>query len=103
MHEYSKKNKTKTKTFFFQTEVSHPDKAGSMISFGDVEVARINLGAGLMAHLALGSACHTNRWKLLTFCFGKRFIWQVVSTKINCSSLTAILERTEKSMVISKL
>ena len=49
MHEYSQKNKTKKKTFFFKTEVSHPDKAGSMISFGDVEVARINLGAGLMA------------------------------------------------------
>ena len=49
MHEYSQKNKTKKKTFFFQTEVSHPDKAGSMICFGDVEVARINLGAGLMA------------------------------------------------------
>ena len=50
MHEYSqqKKNK-KNNNIFFQTEVSHPDKAGSMISFGDVEVARINLGAGLMA------------------------------------------------------
>ena len=46
MHDYSK---IKTKIFFFQTEFSHPDKAGSMISFGDVEVARINLGAGLMA------------------------------------------------------
>ena len=44
-----KKKKKKKKTFFFQTEFSHPDKAGSMISFGDVEVARINLGAGLMA------------------------------------------------------
>ena len=43
-----KKTKQK-KNIFFQTEVSHPDKAGSMISFGDVEVARINLGAGLMA------------------------------------------------------
>ena len=42
-----------------------------MISFGDVEVARINLGAGLMAHLALGSACHNNLWNLLTFCFWK--------------------------------
>ena len=48
MHEYSKKNKQK-KAFFFYTEFSHPDKAGSMISFGNVEVARINLGAGLMA------------------------------------------------------
>ena len=46
MHEYSKKQ---TKSIFFQTEYSRPDKAGSMISFGDVEVARINLGAGLMA------------------------------------------------------
>ena len=41
--------KEHTKKNFFQTEFSHPDKAGSMISFGDVEVARINLGAGLMA------------------------------------------------------
>ena len=44
MHEYSQKKKKK-----IQTEFSHSDKAGSMISFGDVEVARINLGAGLMA------------------------------------------------------
>ena len=49
MHEYSKKKHTKKNNIFFQTEFSHPDKAGSMISFGDVEVARINLGAGLMA------------------------------------------------------
>ena len=42
------KKKTQKKNFF-QTEFSHSDKAGSMISFGDVEVARINLGAGLMA------------------------------------------------------
>ena len=46
MNILKKQNK---KNFFFQTEFSHPDKAGSMISFGDVEVARINLGAGLMA------------------------------------------------------
>ena len=46
MNILKKQNKKKT---FFQTEFSHPDKAGSMISFGDVEVARINLGAGLMA------------------------------------------------------
>ena len=46
MNILKKQNK---KNIFFQTEVSHPDKAGSMISFGDVEVARINLGAGLMA------------------------------------------------------
>ena len=44
MHEYSKKKKKKKKKkAFFQTEFSHPDEAGSMISFGDVEVARINL------------------------------------------------------------
>ena len=51
MHEYSqKKTKKQTKkNIFFQTEFSHSDNAGSMISFGDVEVARINLGAGLMA------------------------------------------------------
>ena len=46
MNILKKQNK---KNIFFQTEFSHPDKAGSMISFGDVEVARINLGAGLMA------------------------------------------------------
>ena len=45
MHDYSKKTKKKK----IQTEFSHLDKAGSMISFGDVEVARIILGAGLMA------------------------------------------------------
>ena len=42
-------NILKNNNIIFQTESSHPDKAGSMISFGDVEVARINLGAGLMA------------------------------------------------------
>ena len=45
----TKKTTKKQTNIFFQTEFSHSDKAGSMISFGDVEVARINLGAGLMA------------------------------------------------------
>ena len=66
-----------------------------MISFGDVEVARINLGAGLMASSRPWLCLSYESLEFIDFCFGNWFIWQVVSTKINCSSLAAVLEQTE--------
>ena len=78
-----------------QTEFSHPDEAGSMISFGDVEVARINLGAGLMASsrpwlcLSYESLEFIDFFVLEIGLFGKWYQQQ------NCSSLAAILEQTE--------
>ena len=71
MHEYSQNNKTKKK-HFFQTEVSHPDKAGSMISFGDVEVARINLGAGLMASSRPWLCLSYESLEIIDFLFWKK-------------------------------
>ena len=72
----------KTKKNFFQTEFSQPDKAGPMISFGDVEVARINLGAGLMASSRPWLCLSYESLEFIDFfCFGNWFIWQVVSTK----------------------
>ena len=88
MHDDSKKKKN-------QTEFSQTDKAGSMISFGDVEVAMINLGAGLMAS--------SRPWLCLSYEFLEFIdflLWKLVYlasgiNKINCSSLAAILEQIE--------
>ena len=94
MHEYSKK-KNKKKNFFFQTEFSHSDKAGSMISFGDVEVARINLGAGLMASSRPWLCLSYESLEFIDFLFWKLVYLASGINKKKCSSLAAILEQTE--------
>ena len=93
MLEYSKK-KNKKKTFF-QTEFSHSDKAGSMISFGDVEVARINLGAELMASSRPWLCLSYESLEFIDFLFWKLVYLASGIKKTKCSSLAAILEQTE--------
>ena len=87
MHDYSKKK--------IQTEFSHPDKAGSMISFGDVEVARINLGAGLMASSRPWLCLSYESLEFIDFLFWNLVYLASGINKIICSSLAAILEQTE--------